>query len=225
MPSFDITCGFDMQEMDNAVNMVKREIANRYDFRGTSSSITLNKSDNNIVIKGDIDYHLTAIIDMLQTKAISRKISIKTFKYGNVEKATGMSLRQTIDLISGLNKEESKNILTDISFSLESGAIEKTFVNKDPAGALKLGQARAAAIISMGEASLSVAEYSPNYIKKIAVGKGHATKEEVQRMISLQFPKIKIDRSDEADAIAIALCHLHSSKIEGALNKAIEKAM
>ena len=111
------------------------------------------------------------------------------------------------------------------SFSLESGAIEKTFVNKDPAGALKLGQARAAAIISMGEASLSVAEYSPNYIKKIAVGKGHATKEEVQRMISLQFPKIKIDRSDEADAIAIALCHLHSSKIEETLNKAIEKAI
>ena len=110
MPSFDVVCEFDMQEIDNAVNMVKREIANRYDFRGTSSSITLNKSDNNIVIKGDIDYHLTAIIDMLQTKAISRKISIKTFKYGNVEKATGMSLRQTIKLISGLNKEESKNI-------------------------------------------------------------------------------------------------------------------
>ena len=64
MPSFDVKCGFDMQEMDNAVNMVKRDILNRYDFKGSDSSITLNRNDNNIVIKGDIDYQVNAVFDM-----------------------------------------------------------------------------------------------------------------------------------------------------------------
>ena len=54
MPSFDVKCGFDMQEMDNAVNMVKRDILNRYDFKGSCSSITLNKNDNNIIVGNKI---------------------------------------------------------------------------------------------------------------------------------------------------------------------------
>ena len=111
------------------------------------------------------------------------------------------------------------------SFDLQSAAIEKTFVKSDPAAALKLGQARAAAIISLGERNLKVSEYSPNYIKKVVVGRGHATKEDIKRMISIQFPRINLDRSDEADAIAIALCHLHSSKMQDSLSRAIERAI
>ena len=111
------------------------------------------------------------------------------------------------------------------SFDLQSAAIEKTFVKNDPSAALKLGQARAAAMISLGERNLSVAEYSPNYIKKVVSGRGHATKEDIQRMISIQFPRVQLHRSDESDAIAIALCHLHSSKLKETLNKAIEKAI
>ena len=110
-------------------------------------------------------------------------------------------------------------------FELQSAAIEKTFVKTDPSAALKLGQARAAAIISLGEKNLRVAEYAPNYIKKVVSGRGHATKEDIQRMISIQFPIVKLNKSDESDAIAIALCHLHSSKIENTLSKAIEKAI
>ena len=59
MPSFDIVSKLDIQEVDNAVNMVKRDITNRYDFKGSSSSITLNKSDNNITINADNDYQMT----------------------------------------------------------------------------------------------------------------------------------------------------------------------
>ena len=110
MPSFDIACGFDMQEMDNAVNMVKRDIQNRYDFKGSSSSITLSKSDNNIIIKGDNDYHITAIYDMLMNRAISRKLSLKSFSPTDPESASGMTLRQTIDLKSGMTKESGKEI-------------------------------------------------------------------------------------------------------------------
>ncbi|OUX43505.1 crossover junction endodeoxyribonuclease RuvC [bacterium TMED277] len=119
--------------------------------------------------------------------------------------------------------EQLREVLS--SFDLQSAAIEKTFVKSDPVAALKLGQARAAAIISVGERNLRVGEYSPNYIKKVVAGRGHATKEDIKRMISIQFPRIKLDRSDESDAIAIALCHLHSSKMEDTLSRAIERTI
>ena len=110
MPSFDIVSRLDMQEVDNAINMVKRDIGNRSDFKGSSSSITLNKSDNNIVINADSDYQMTTIVDMLQNSSISRKVSIKTFKYKGVENASGMKLRQQVDLQSGISKDNGKKI-------------------------------------------------------------------------------------------------------------------
>ena len=114
MPSFDIVSSFDMQEVDNAVNMVKRDINNRYDFKGSTSSITLSKSDNSILIKGDNDYHINTIVDMLENRSISRKVSIKTYIYGETEKSSGMSLKKTVTLQSGISKEKSKIINTII---------------------------------------------------------------------------------------------------------------
>ena len=110
-------------------------------------------------------------------------------------------------------------------FEIESGAIEKAFVKNDPLAALKLGQARASAMIALGESKIEVSEYAPNYVKKIFAGKGHATKEEVERMASLQFPKVCFNQSDEADALAIAVCHVHTLKLNANLNRAIKKAM
>ena len=110
-------------------------------------------------------------------------------------------------------------------FEVESGAIEKAFVKNDPLAALKLGQARASAMIALGESKIEVSEYAPNYVKKIFAGKGHATKEEVKRMASLQFPKVSFSRSDEADALAIAVCHVHTLKLNSNLSRAIKKAM
>jgi len=101
-----------MQEIDNAVNMVKRDLKNRYDFKGSSSSITLNKDDNSIIIMGDNEYQMDTIIDMLQNRAISRKVSVKSFKYNDVENASGMKFRQRVDLQSGISKENGKKINT-----------------------------------------------------------------------------------------------------------------
>jgi len=112
MPSFDIVSKLDMQEVDNAVNMVKRDIGNRYDFKGSSSSITLSKSDNNIIIEADNDYQMNTIIDMLESRSISRKVSIKAFKYKGIENASGLKLRQKVDLQSGISKENGKKINT-----------------------------------------------------------------------------------------------------------------
>ena len=110
MPSFDIVSKLDMQEVDNAVNMVKRDIGNRYDFKGSSSSITLSKSDNNITIEADNDYQMNTIIDMLENRSISRKVSIKAFKYKGIESASGLKIRQKVELQSGISKENGKKI-------------------------------------------------------------------------------------------------------------------
>lgn len=87
-------------------------------------------------------------------------------------------------------------------------AIEETFVNQNPASALKLGLARGVAIAAPAKAKLSVAEYPANLVKKSVVGAGHAEKEQVQAMIKILLPGIDAS-SDAADALAVAICHAH----------------
>ena len=110
MPSFDVVSKFNIQELDNAVNMVKRDISTRFDFKGSSSDIELNKSDNTIKLKADNDYQIKAISDMLEKRAINRKVSIKTFDYGEIEQASGMTIRQIIKLRQGIDKENATRI-------------------------------------------------------------------------------------------------------------------
>ena len=94
----------------------------------------------------------------------------------------------------------------------EAAAVEQTFVNKDAAGTLKLGQARGIALLVPAQAGLAVAEYAPNAVKKVVVGVGHADKAQVQHMVRMQFPGIELDGPDAADALAIALCHAHHAR-------------
>jgi crossover junction endodeoxyribonuclease RuvC len=86
-------------------------------------------------------------------------------------------------------------------------AIEETFVNDNPRAALKLGQARGIALLAPAMKSLFIAEYAPNVIKKTVVGAGHAEKSQIQTMIGFLLPKAKFASADEADALAIAICH------------------
>lgn len=88
-------------------------------------------------------------------------------------------------------------------------AIEETFVNKNAASSLKLGQARGAAIIAPARAGLQVAEYSANKVKKSVVGVGHATKDQVGMMIKVLLPTAGDVAVDAADALAVAICHAH----------------
>lgn len=101
------------------------------------------------------------------------------------------------------------NELSEIikKFSPNSCAVETTFVNKDVAGALKLGQARGAALIPPAEAGIKVFEYAPRLIKKTVVGAGNADKNQVKTMIQFQLPGIRIENNDASDAIGVALCH------------------
>ncbi len=88
-------------------------------------------------------------------------------------------------------------------------AVEETFVNKNPLSTLKLGQARGVAMLAPARAGLSVAEYSPNLVKKTVVGAGHAAKQQVQMMVKTILPKSSVESEDEADALAVAICHAH----------------
>ena len=90
-------------------------------------------------------------------------------------------------------------------------AVEKTFVNRDPAGALKLGHARAMAMLAPAEAGLEVHEYAPNEVKKTVVGVGHADKEQIAHMVKLLLPGASPKSADAADALAIAICHAQHS--------------
>ncbi len=103
-------------------------------------------------------------------------------------------------------------------------AVEHTFVNKDAAGTLKLGQARAIALLGPAQAGLAVAEYAPNAVKKVVVGVGHAEKRQVEHMVRMQLPGVEITGPDAADALAIAICHAHHLQFSGRLEAAVATA-
>ena len=109
-------------------------------------------------------------------------------------------------------------------FKPEAAAVEKTFVNKDGENSLKLGQARGVAMLVPAIAGLPVGEYAPNSIKKSVVGVGHADKKQVEHMVKIQLPGVKILGSDAADALAIAICHAFYLSAGSNLDLAIRKA-
>ncbi|HUO97797.1 MAG TPA: crossover junction endodeoxyribonuclease RuvC [Rhizomicrobium sp.] len=88
-------------------------------------------------------------------------------------------------------------------------AVEQAFVHKDPSAALKLGHARAIALLAAAQAGLDIAEYAPNHIKKSVVGVGHAGKEQVQAMVRRLLPACGVEAADAADALAAAIAHAH----------------
>lgn len=105
--------------------------------------------------------------------------------------------------------EQLTSVIT--AYAPDASAIEQTFVNKDGAGTLKLGQARGVAMLALARAGLSVGEYAPNAVKKTVVGVGHADKRQVAHMVRVQLPGVKLEGPDAADALAIAICHSHQA--------------
>lgn len=93
----------------------------------------------------------------------------------------------------------------------QTAAVEETFVNSNPASALKLGQARGVALLAPARQGLSVAEYAPTVVKKAVVGTGHADKTQVQAMIKILLQGIQAP-ADAADALAVAICHAHHAQ-------------
>ena len=115
--SFDIVSDFDRQELVNALDQVKREISQRYDLKGTESTLELEKE--NLFIKTDSELTLNAVIDIIRQKAIKRKLSLKIFDYGPIETVSGNRVKQVITLKKGLNQEIAKKISKKIRDSIK----------------------------------------------------------------------------------------------------------
>jgi crossover junction endodeoxyribonuclease RuvC len=96
-----------------------------------------------------------------------------------------------------------------VQFHPTECAIEESFVNQNPVSTLKLGHARAAAMLAPASADLPVFEYKPNLVKKSVVGAGHAGKEQVAAMVAMLLPGSAASSADAADALAVAICHAH----------------
>ncbi|MGB3146190.1 MAG: crossover junction endodeoxyribonuclease RuvC [Paracoccaceae bacterium] len=132
--------------------------------------------------------------------------------------STGEDLGQRLlSLFEGLSE-----VLT--RFAPTAAAVEQTFVNKDGAGTLKLGQARGVALLVPARAGLVVGEYAPNSVKKAVVGVGHADKAQIAHMVKLQMPGVVLAGPDAADALAVAICHAHHLQSAGRLEAAIKGA-
>ena len=111
-----------------------------------------------------------------------------------------------------------------LQYAPDTAAVEHTFVNKDGAGTLKLGQARGIALLVPAQAGIDVGEYAPNAVKKAVVGVGHADKKQIDHMVRLQLPGVVIAGPDAADALAIAICHSHHTQSAGRLAAALKRA-
>ena len=109
--SFDIVSEVNLQEVDNAVNQAKKEMAQRYDFKNSKSSIDYNKAEKKITLLADDDYKLRAVKDMLGGRFIKRGISLKSVTYKEPEKSFEGTLRQTGDITTGIPKEKAKDLV------------------------------------------------------------------------------------------------------------------
>ena len=109
--SFDITSGVDMQEVDNAVNQARKEIAQRYDFKGSRAAIDLNREENTITLTADDDFKMNAVWEILQGRLVRRGVPIKNLTPGAIERAANDTVRRVIALQQGIPTEAAKEIV------------------------------------------------------------------------------------------------------------------
>jgi len=112
--TFDITSTVDLQEVDNAVNQARKEVQQRYDFKGATAEIDFSKKDGTLKLLADDDYKLKALVDVIQTKLIKRGVPIRNLDYGEVEQAFGGKVRQTVTLVQGISTEKAREIVKAI---------------------------------------------------------------------------------------------------------------
>jgi uncharacterized protein YajQ (UPF0234 family) len=109
--SFDVTSSVDLQEVDNAVNQARKEIGQRYDFKGSTASIEFNKAENTLTLAAEDNMKITALWDVLQTRMVRRNVPVQNLKLGDVETAGGASVRRTITLQQGIPGDTARDIV------------------------------------------------------------------------------------------------------------------
>jgi hypothetical protein len=134
--SFDVVSEVNMQEVVNAVNQTKKEISQRYDFKGSKTAVDLDS--DTIKITTEDDFRLTSITDILKTRLITRKVAVRNLQYGKEEDAAGGMIRQIITIRQGLSADTAKAIVKDIKgaklkvqASIQGDSVRVSGKNKD----------------------------------------------------------------------------------------------
>ena len=110
-PSFDITSGVDMQEVDNAVNQARKEVAQRYDFKGSRAAIELNRTENTIVLTADDEFKMNALWEILQGRLVRRGVPTKNLTPGDIERAANDTVKRTVTLQQGIPADAAREIV------------------------------------------------------------------------------------------------------------------
>ena len=112
--SFDVTTGVDLQEVDNAVNQAQKEIAQRYDFKGSPASLEFKRAEEKINLVAASEFQMRALFDILQSKLIKRGVSVKNLDIGDITPAAGDTVRRDIALKTSLDSETAKKVAAAI---------------------------------------------------------------------------------------------------------------
>lgn len=112
--SFDVSTGVDLQEVDNAVNQAQKEIAQRYDFKGSKASIDFKRGESMIVLVADDEYKMRALFDVLQAKLIKRGVPVKNLDLGEIKPAGGDTVRREVKLKTALDSETARKVAAAI---------------------------------------------------------------------------------------------------------------
>jgi uncharacterized protein YajQ (UPF0234 family) len=137
--SFDITSTIDLQEVDNAVNQARKEIAQRYDFKGSRAAIDLNRAENTLTLTADDEFKMTALWEIVQTRLIRRGVPVKNLTLGDVERAANDTVRRVATLQQGIPTEAAKEIvkflkdrkLKRITAAIQSDQVRVSSPSKD----------------------------------------------------------------------------------------------
>jgi uncharacterized protein YajQ (UPF0234 family) len=137
--SFDITSPVDFQEVDNALNQARKEIGQRYDFKGATAEITLNTSDKTLTLVADDEFKMNAVWEIVQTRLVRRGVPVKNFKPAASEPASGGKVRRVITIQQGLPIEASREIvkfikdqkMKKVQASIQADQVRVTSPSKD----------------------------------------------------------------------------------------------
>ena len=125
--SFDITSTVDFQEVDNALNQARKEVAQRYDFKGATADIDLNPTDKKLTLTADDDFKMRALWEIVQTRLVRRGVAVKNFKEAESEPAAGGTVRRVIEIQQGIPIEAAREIvkfLKDLKLKKVQAAIQ-----------------------------------------------------------------------------------------------------
>jgi uncharacterized protein YajQ (UPF0234 family) len=137
--SFDITSGVDLQEVDNAVNQARKEVAQRYDFKGSRAAIDFNRTENNITLTADDEFKMNALWEILQGRLVRRGVPTKNLTPGELERAANDTVRRLITLQQGIPTEAAKDIvrflkdnkLKKVQAAIQSDQVRVSSASKD----------------------------------------------------------------------------------------------